>query len=449
MNPTEKMAKYAADLKYEDIPDKVLGTVKALILDYVSCAFGGMQTESGRIAAEFAREFAERGRCTVIGFGYPSAPYNAAFANAIMAHSTEMDDTDVLAYFHTGPEVVSSALAAAEWVKASGKEFLVGITVGSEILNRISEATNPSLRNRGFHTTPTCGVFGAGAAAGRIMGFDEMKMVSVLGLSGAQASGLMEMYGPSMAKRFNPGPPARNGVTAALFVERGFTGAETILEGQRGFCRAFSDQVVLERLTDNLGKDFRLPIEYKPYACARPIHNAIDCALQIRERYSPDPNQIASLLVKRHPEWGTRYHYIREPRTFHEAQMSLPFSVAVALVVGKAFVDQYSDENLKNPVIMRLARITEIEDDPSLPRGVSCHMVVKMTDGKSMEVQVDYPKGSLQNPMSEAERYAKFEGLSHKILKDEQRKAIVEKISSLEKVKAIGEFASLLVQRSS
>jgi len=446
MNHTKKMAEYAAKLKYEDIPDKVFGTVKALILDYVSCAYGGMQTESGRIAAEFAREFAENGKCTVIGFGYKSVPYNAAFANSIMAHSTEMDDTDVLAYFHTGPEVVSSALAAAEWVNASGKEFLTGITVGSEIVNRISEATNPSLRNRGFHTTPTCGVFGAGAAAGRIMGFDQDKMVSVLGLSGAQASGLMEMYGPSMAKRFNPGPAARNGVTAALFVERGFTGAETILEGERGFCKAFSDRYDLERLTDNLGKDFRLPIEFKPYACARPIHNAIDCALQIRGKYSPDPKKIASLLVKRHPEWGTRYHYIKEPRTFHEAQMSLPFSVAVALVVGKAFVDQYSNENLKNPVIMRLAKITEIEDDPSLPRGVSCHMVVKMTDGKSMEVQVDYPKGSLQNPMSEAERYAKFEGLSHKVLNDGQRKAVVEKISTLEQAKDIKEFTSLMAQ---
>jgi 2-methylcitrate dehydratase PrpD len=258
----------------------------------------------------------------------------------------------------------------------------------------------------------------------------------------------MVMYGPSMAKRFNPGPAARNGVTAALFVERGFTGAETILEGQRGFCRAFSDQVDLERLTDNLGQGFRLPIEFKPYACARPIHNAIDCALEIRQKYSPDTNGITSLLVKRHPEWGTRYHYIREPRTFHEAQMSLPFSVAVALVKGKAFVDQYSDENLKNPEIMRLARITEIEDDPSLPRGVSCRMIVKMMNGQSKESQVDYPKGSLQNPMSEAERYAKFEGLSHKVQSDQQRKAIVETIAGLERVKNIREFSSLLVQRS-
>ncbi len=447
MNHTEKLARYAANLKYEDIPLNTKTEVKRLILDYISCAYGGMQTESGRIAAEFAREFAEKGKCTVIGFGYPSAPYNAAFANAILAHSTEMDDTDVLAYFHTAPPIVSAALATAEWVNASGKGFLVGVTIGSEVVNRVSEATNPSLRNRGFHTTPTAGVFGAGAAAGRILKLNAGKMVSVLGLSGAQASGLMEMYGPSMAKRFNPGPAARNGVTAALFAERGFTGAETILEGERGFCRAFSDKCALELLTKDLGQDIRLPIEYKPYACARPIHNAIDCALLIRQEHSPDLQKIASLLVKRHPEWGTRYHNIKEPRTYHEAQMSLPFSVAVALVTGKAFLDQYSDENLKNPEIQRLAKMTNIADDPSLPRGVSCRMILETQEGKKMEVQVDYPKGSQQNPMTEAERYAKFEGLSHKVLTKRQRETIIQKIAELENVKSIREFTSLLTSQ--
>jgi 2-methylcitrate dehydratase PrpD len=446
MNYTERLAKYAANLKYEEIPKETIDLVKVLILDYISCAYGGVQTESGRIAADFAREFSEKGKCTVIGYAYKSAPYNAAFANAILSHSIELDDADVLAYIHTAPQTVSPALAAAEWVNASGKDFLVGVTIGSEFVNRISEATNPSLRNRGFHSTPTCGVFGAGAAAGRIMKLDETKMVSVLGLSGAQASGMMEMYGTSMAKRFNPGPAARNGVTAALFAQRGFTGAETILEGERGFCRAFSDKFDLERLTANLGKDFRLSIELKPYACARPIHNAIDCGLEIRRKYSPDLKSIASMVMKRNPEWGTKYHYIKEPRTFHEAQMSLPFSVALALTKGKAFVDDYSDENLKNPEIMRLSKMLDIENDPSLPRGVSCRLVITMKDGKKMEAQVDYPKGSLKNPMTEAERFGKFEALSRNLLDDGQRKAIAGKINDLEKVKDITEFTSLLIK---
>ncbi|MBE3113949.1 MAG: MmgE/PrpD family protein [Actinobacteria bacterium] len=443
MNYTQRLAQYASNLKYEDVPTEVIGKVKVLLQDYISVAFGGMQTESGKIVAEFAKDFNEKGKCTVIGWGYKSAPYNAAFANAIMAHSIELDDADVDALFHYGVVIVPAALAAAEWVDTSGKEFLTSLMVGCDVITRISEATNPSLRNRGYHTTPTCGVFGAGAASGRVMKLNEDKMVSVLGLSGAQASGLMEMYGPSMAKRFNPGPAARNGITAALFAERGFTGAETILEGERGFCRAFSDEYDLERLTAGLGEDFRIFIEYKPYACARPIHNAIDCALEIRNKYSPVLEEISSILVKRHPDWA-HYHSINEPRTYHEAQMSLPYSVAVALVEGRAFYDQYSEENLKRSEIMRLCRMVEIEPDATLLRGVSCRMIIGMKDGRKLEALVDYPKGSPQNPMTEEERYTKFEDLSSKVLNDSQRQNIIEKISNMEEIEDIKAFTSLL-----
>lgn len=447
MNYTKILAQYASCLTYDVIPGEVIEKMKVLLLDYISVAYGGMQTESGKIAANFAGEYSEQGKCTVIGYGYKSAPYNAAFANAIMAHSIELDDADHLALFHTGPQVVSAALAAAEWADTDGKTFLTALVVGCEILNRISEATNPSLRNRGFHTTPTCGVFGAGAASGRAMGLSAEKMVNVLGLSGAQASGLMEMYGTSMAKRFNPGPAARNGVTAALFAERGFTGAETILEGERGFCRAFSDNYDLSRLTAGLGEDYRIFIEYKPYSCARPIHNAIDCALEIKNKYSPEIDQITSIVVRRHPDWAY-YHNIKRPRTYHEAQVSLPYSVAVSLIEGKAFFDQYSDNRLKNHEIVRLSDMVEIIPDNTLPRGVSCLMTVETADGRKMEAQVDYAKGSLQNPMTDEERYAKFSDLSLKILSDNRRKSIISKISQLEQLKSIKDFTSLLIVES-
>src|SRR3954467_6412463 len=149
-------------------------------------------------------------------------------------------------------------------------------------MERTARATNPSLRNRGFHTTPTCGVFGATVAAGKLLKLSKDKLVSALGMAGAQASGLMEMYGPSMQKRFNPGPTARNGVTAARMAQLGFTGADTIFEGERGFLKAFTDESRGEALVEGVRKPYELLIEFKPYSCARPIHNAIDCALDVR-----------------------------------------------------------------------------------------------------------------------------------------------------------------------
>src|SRR5260221_12615564 len=133
------------------------------------------------------------------------------------------------------------------------------------MMARASNATNFSLRNRGFHSTPTCGVFGAAIASARLMRLDHKQTASALGLAGAQASGLMEMYGPSMQKRFNPGPSARNGVTAAIMAQMGFTGAATIFDGERGFCRAFSDHFDVGELTKGLGKDYPVFREYKPY----------------------------------------------------------------------------------------------------------------------------------------------------------------------------------------
>src|SRR5207248_10422225 len=128
-----------------------------------------------------------------------------------------------------------------------------------------------SLRTRADHTPPTGGVFGATIAAARLLKLDRDTTVSALGLAGAQASGLMEMYGPSMQKRFNPGPSARNGVTAAVMAQLGFTGAATIFDGERSFCRAFSDHFDVGELTKDLGKDFPVFMEFKPYSCARPI----------------------------------------------------------------------------------------------------------------------------------------------------------------------------------
>src|SRR5262249_1655477 len=146
----------------------------------------------------------------------------------------------------------------------------------------------------------------------------EAKLTSALGLAGAQASGLMEMYGPSMQKRFNPGPTARNGVTSAAMAQLGFTGADTIFDGERGFLRAFTDKHDASQLTEAIEQPYQLEIEFKPYSCARPIHNAIDCALEIRKRDNPALSAISKIEMVRHPDWA-QYHQNKAPRTFHEA----------------------------------------------------------------------------------------------------------------------------------
>jgi 2-methylcitrate dehydratase PrpD len=325
---------------------------------------------------------------------------------------------------------------------ANGSQLLTALAAGCEMMERASRASNPSLRNRGFHTTPTCGVFGATVAAAKVLRLPKDKFVSALGMAGAQASGLMEMYGPSMQKRFNPGPTARNGVTAARMAQLGFTGADTIFEGERGFLKAFSDETHADALGEDLKKPYELLIEFKPYSCARPIHNAIDCALDVRGQIGLDVEEIERIEFARHPDWA-RYHQNKAPRTYHEAQVSLPFSVAVALIEGKALLKQYSDRNIRNPQVKRLSEITAISEDASLPRGVSCRMTVGLKDGRTLTSQVDYPKGSIQNPMSDEEMRAKFQSLAVPVIGEKRAAALADQVQDLEKVSDVSELMKL------
>src|ERR1700730_7365486 len=386
----DMLAHHFAGLAFGDIPQTLIDDASTLVLDYLGVAIAGSQTDSGRIAARFAAETGGRGEATLIGDGRSVAAGHGAFANGIASHSVQLDGVDSLALFHFSPPVVSAALAVAEREQASGKEFIAAVAAGCEMMARASAATNPSLRDRGCHTTPSCGVFGAAIAAARLLKLDRDATISALGLAGAQASGLMEMYGPSMQKRFNPGPSARNGVTAALMARLGFTGAATIFDGERSFCRAFSDRFDVAELTKGLGKDFPVFMEFKPYSCARPIHNAIDCALTIREELKEPLSAVRTITVRRHPAWA-HYHGNPAPRTYHEARVSLPYSVAVAVVKGAALLPQYQDEKLSDPTILRLASLVKIVPDDALSRGVSCLMTLETDTGAVHPSLVDHP----------------------------------------------------------
>ncbi len=193
-----QVADHHAKLSYNQVPAGSRHAMKRLLLDYIGVAIAGSQTESGVIAREFATLQGKALEATLIGGGERVPVTAASFANAISCHSIELDDIDVLALFHFSPPVFSSALALAEATAANGKDLIAALAAGCEVMERVSMAANNDLRNRAFHTTPTCGVFGATVAAGKLLKLTPEQMTSAFGLAGAQASGLMEMYGPSM-----------------------------------------------------------------------------------------------------------------------------------------------------------------------------------------------------------------------------------------------------------
>ena len=428
--------------KLGDLPEPLVHEAKRLLLDFLGVGLAGSRSDSGRIAAGFAAEMAGPAQAGLLGRTERVAAVHAAFANSISSHSVELDDVDEEALFHHGPPIVASSLAAAELAGASGAELLTAIVAGCETMTRLSQATNNDLRNRGFHTTPTCGVFGAAVAAGLLLGLSDDQLVSALGLAGAQASGLMEMYGTSMQKRFNPGPAARDGVTSALMARAGYTGADTIIDGERGFAAAFAGRFDRDRFLEGLGSRMPMTVEYKPYSCARPIHNAIDAMLELRAQ-GLTPEQVATITVRRHPDWA-HYHVINRPRTFHEAQVSLPYSVGLALVEGKALPEQYAKVGKGDGQVMALSEKVVIKPDPSLLRGVSCRLIVETTDGRTLEATVDYPLGSIQRPLADDQLAAKFTDLAIPSVGSERAAEIAAAVWAIDGATTVAGLVGLL-----
>ena len=444
--PTRTLAQFFVERDWDGIPADQIAQMKRLLLDYIGVAMSGSQSASGRIAREFATETGGPEQASIIGQAGRVPALSAAFANAISEHSIELDDVDEEALFHYGPPIVSAALAVAQWKGSTGREFLVALMAGCEMMSRVSRATNNALRDRGFHTTPTTGVFGATVAAGVLLGLDAEQLTSAIGLAGAQSGGLMEMYGPSMQKRFNPGPAARGGVTAARMAQLGFTGTDRILDGERGFGNAFAGGIDLGRLLDGLGESIPVIVEHKPYSAARPIHNGIDCALEIRASSGRDASEIVDVLIRRHPDWAL-YHLNAEPKTFHEAQVSLPYAVAATFTFGAALPAQFARENLERADIRELAAKVRTEPDASLVRGVSCDMTVTFADGTTARSVVDYPKGSLQNPMSVPELEGKFRSLTGGLLPEADADSVIEIVENLESAPDVDALMRLLELR--
>ncbi|MFX0195145.1 MAG: MmgE/PrpD family protein [Candidatus Hodarchaeota archaeon] len=438
-----KISEYFCKMIYDDIPQEKIEDIKRLTLDYLGVACKGSSTVSGRIAIEYVISQRSQARATIIGSERKAVPMLAAFANAISSHSIELDDVDDLALYHFSPSILSAALAIGEQMNTSGRDLLTAIYAGCEMMARLSNALNPSLRNRGFHTTPVCGIFGATVSAGLLLRLEKAEMKNALGLAGAQCSGLMEFYGESLQKRFNPGPAARNGIVATEMAKLGYTGSEEIFEGKRGLLKAFSDNPDETKLTESLGEVFPVFIDFKPYACARPIHNGIDCALAIRKDYSPKVHDIQNITIYRHPDW-VNFHLIYNPKNINEAQVSLPFSVAVALKEGGAFLDQYDDQFLTDPDIKKIMDKIRIEVDPELPRGVSCLMTVETRKGETYETQVDYAKGSKRNPITDEELIEKFKELSTSLIGTALMNRVIDTVLSLDGIHSIEDLTKHL-----
>ena len=406
---TRQLAQFLVESRWRDLSSEVRHEAKRTIVNFVGTALGGCRDEAVELAMRALARFFGPAQATVIGRGERADPLSAAFLNAVSANVLEFDDTHLQTVIHPAAPVVPAVFALSEVRPVSGHDLMHAVVLGVEAECRIAKAVTPSHR-RGWHITSTCGVFGAAAAAGKLLDLDGQRMVWALGNAAAQSAGLIENLG-SMAKSISVGSAARNGLAAALLAEQGFTGADQAIEGTYGFGRVMSEAVDFGMIGNSLGDSWEISSNaYKPYPCGVVLFPVIDGCLELRERHGLVADRIAQIRVRGHPLLRIRTDR-PDATTGREAKVSAQHSVAVAFLYGAAGLAQYADACVAEPVVLDLRRRVIVEEDATVPVETA-FVTVETTDRQRLQIHVTEARGTMARPMSDAELEAKFFSLA-------------------------------------
>ncbi|WP_414470472.1 MmgE/PrpD family protein [Methanobacterium sp. ACI-7] len=398
---TKIFADYITSINYDELPEKVIEQAKLCFLDFLGVTLRGSKTKSACFINKVIKKDDES---TVIGFG-KSTILDSALANGIAAHSLDLDDGNRMAQLHPGVCVIPAVLSVCEAYSKNGKEFISAIVAGYEIAIAMGILVNPEHRNKGFHSTGTCGTFGAAAAACSALNLDEEQTINALGLAGTHASGLLESdHAGSMGKHLHAGKAAQSGVLSALLAIEGFTGASTIIEGKEGFLSATSD-LNNARKEVNVGEHHILNVYFKKYPVCRHLHSTIDAALNIISQNDLKIEDIKSILVKTYKIAANHDRY--NPKTLEGIRQSLPFALAVALKNKDVTIDNLQIDECIAEISSKVVIECSENFDNLYPNKRASEVIIK-TDAGSYSNKVDLPKGEPENQFTKEELVDKF-----------------------------------------
>ncbi|BDG59176.1 MmgE/PrpD family protein [Caldinitratiruptor microaerophilus] len=423
MGITRDLASYLADVRFETLPEQVRAKACLALLDTLGAAYAGAAySSSPRMVRDMVRGLGAGGSATVIGFGDQVQVPWAALCNAVSAHALDIDDSHRYATgYHPGATVVPACLAVAESQGSSVRQLLEAMAAGYEAGGRIGRAINPSHRYRGFHSTGTVGVFGAAVGAGKLLGFGPDRMEWVLGVAGAMAGGVFQfLSGLAPTKHLHAGHAAHAGVMAALLVQEGYTGPEEFLEGENGFCKAYSDEYRLDEIVAGLGERWELDVTYfKLHAACGHAFGAIEAALDLRAR-GLRLGEVERLEVRTYRAGAVLRD--RHPTTFQQGEFSIPFLVSLALVRGEVSIESIL-AGLKDRTVMELAVRTECAEDAemtaSFPRIRPARVTAWLKDGSTAESRVEIPAGMPDRPLRAEDITTKFRNLTGPLIGEE------------------------------
>jgi 2-methylcitrate dehydratase PrpD len=424
MEVTRTLASFVVASRPDRIPGAAQHEASRSMLNWLGCAIGGTRHEAAVIARAQADEFSGRREAVVLGTSQRVDILNAAWVNALTSHVFDFDDTHLRTVIHPSPPIAPVVLALSEHMPVSGKQLVEAFVLGVEVACRIGNAVCPAHYNVGWHSTSTAGVFGAAAAAGKLIGLGEAQMCRALGLAGTQASGLRENLS-TMGKFLHPGHAARDGLMSAFLARDGFTASEHILEAPRGFGHVLSAERNFDEITSELGTRFEILVNsYKPYPCGVVLHPAIEGCIELAREHDLAPSDIAAVSL--------RVNFLvlevtgkRNPQTGVDGKFSIHHCVAVALVDRHAGEMQFTDAKVRDPAIVTLGRKVYAEVDPAVgPDEV--RIEITLTNGRRIAKHVAHALGSLARPLTDRQLEDKFRELVEGILPDAQSERLVD-----------------------
>jgi 2-methylcitrate dehydratase PrpD len=450
---SQAIGRFVRGLSIDDIPQGVVEKAKLVLLDTLGVALASSTMDFGAMVTRVAQSLGGSPNSRLVGSDSKVAAANAVLANGTLAHGLDYDDTLEEAIVHTGCCAGMTALAVGEEVGAAGRSVLEAAVAGTEVMCKIGIVAPGKFHARGFHPTALCSTFGAAAAAGRLYGLGLAQWSDAFGLCGSQSSGIIEYLADgTWTKRMHPGWAAHGGVIATLLAREGFRGPAKVFEGTHGFFQSFGGptEYRFEKLLE-LGKIWETPrLTFKSYPCGSITHPYMDCALKLKQKYAPAPEQIVDIVCRTaqgpvHRLWEPLADKQR-PASSYGAKFSLPYCIAVMLIRGRAGLEEFTDDAIRDVSVLALAKKVRYELDPTIdyPRHFSGHVQIRLADGSVLEENQPHPRGGFEDPLPPQEIESKFRANAQLRLPPARAEEIVVAVNRLEELPKITSITELL-----
>ena len=450
LGATEALAAFAASIELDRVPAHVVERTKDLVLDHLGVSLYGTVLPWTRMVRDFV--IAEGGAPQSSIYASQHVPMRAAaLVNGAAAHAIELDDTHDESLSHPGSVVIPAALAVAEHLDRSGSDFLAAVIAGYDAQCRVGSAIGHDLLSRGFHPPSTCGVYGATAAAGRLLDFDTSTMVSAIGSATSMISGTLQFTedpAGTMIKRLHTGLPAERGVMSALLAQKGFLGPRQGVEGRYGFARVFTGRQDLDRITSELGQRFEVErITVKLYACCKLFHSMLEAIGNCRDERAFDAEDVVA-IERCGPRLMIDTHMGYRPASTMAAQYSLPYACAAAIVLDPASPESFDVDVLGRRDVLRIADLVQPVIDKDLealfPRKMGGGVRIRLRDGTELTSTVIESRSSPDRPIGRADVQRKFAQLTSGLMSEAHQREIMRAVAALDSAASMRSLTALL-----